>query len=456
MGLRLSIVFSTCALMCAVVVALPAGAESTRERRGADAWLTYGQNDQLTNNLDERMDGSSLKVAWQAHLDGKIWGSALYTRGRVYAATAAGSVYAVDAATGQQLWRRPLGAVQHFLDDCGSWGITSTPAIDPQRNLLYAIGGDGLLHALDLDDGAEAAGFPIRLTDRPAVEYVWGALRVIDGKLYAGIASYCDQKGTPDQEADGRVIALDLDTGEISSLDMVPGPGNLGGVWGYGGISTDGTYLYTGVGNADSPEGEGAGYGDQLVQFTTDLDVIAANRPPQVKTEGDFDFGASPVLFRPAGCPAFAAANNKIGSAFVWRTDDIAAGPVSTLPIADGSPFLGAPAWSSQLGLLVFSAAKASATSSGAGVAAYSVDDKCSFKRAWATPTGAGVQPPPIVVGTLVFTSAGSGGIYALDGKNGHVVWHQATETSASAPLSAGDRRVYAPVGSTLEAIASG
>jgi outer membrane protein assembly factor BamB len=106
--------------------------------------------------------------------------------------------------------------------------------------------------------------------------------------------------------------------------------------------------------------------------------------------------------------------------------------------------------------LLVFSAAKTGTAANGEGLAAYTVDAKCAFKRAWQTPTGKGVQPPPIVVGKLVFTSAGSGGLYAVDGANGHVVWHQATDTPASAPLSAGAGRVYAPVGSTLEAIAAG
>jgi outer membrane protein assembly factor BamB len=86
-------------------------------------------------------------------------------------------------------------------------------------------------------------------------------------------------------------------------------------------------------------------------------------------------------------------------------------------------------------------------------VTAYAVDRNCAFKRIWTTGTGKGVQPPPIVVGTLVFTSAGTGGIYALDGQTGRVAWHQATDTSASAPLSAGGRQVYAPVGATLEAI---
>ena len=40
-----------------------------------------------------------------------------------------------------------------------------------------------------------------------------------------------------------------------------------------------------------------------------------------------------------------------------------------------------------------------------------------------------------------------------LDARTGDVVWHEQTAEPASAPLAAGDHKIFAPVGSSLEAI---
>jgi outer membrane protein assembly factor BamB len=422
----------------------------------ADAWLSYGGGDALTNDVELRLRPSSLATEWRVALDGQVLGSPLYFDGTAYVSTEAGSLYALDASTGAARWRDALDAVQSLDDGCGSWGITSTPVIDPRKGTIFAIGGDGLLHALDLVTGAEQPGFPLQLIDRPAVEYVWGGLRIVAGTLYVPVASYCDETGTSDETADGRVIAIDLTSLQMTSLDTVPGPGNLGGVWGYGGVSSDGEYLYTGVGNAFSAAGEDAAYGDHLIQFTPapGLEVVAANKPPEVPPIGDDDFGAAPVLFQPAGCPPLAAANNKSGYAYVWQRSKIAAGPLVTFGLGDGvAPFIGAPSWSQRLGLLVFAEAKIGDASGAEGLAAFRVARDCRFVEAWRTPTGSGVQTAPLIVGSLVFTGAGTGGLYALDAGSGRIVWHEETADPASAPLAEGDGRVFAPVGASLEAI---
>ena len=421
-----------------------------------DEWLSYGHDDRLTNNVPVVLRPHSLAQLWRVDLDGQAFGSPLYFRNTVYVATEAGSLYAFDAATGALRWRDQLHAVQTLPDSCGTWGITSTPTIDPALNAIFAIGGDGLLHSLDLDTGAERPSFPLTLIDRPAVEYVWSGLRIVEGTLYVPIASYCDETGAPEDTANGRIVALDLATLTTSSLDTVPGPGNLGGVWGYGGVSYDGQYLYSAVGNALSPDGEDAGFGDHLIQFTPapSLQVIASNKPAEVSPTGDQDFGAAPLLFRPRGCPPLAAANNKSGYAFVWRRSKIADGPFVRFGLGDAvAEFIGSPSWSAALGLLVFAEAKVGDTPGDEGVAAFTVARNCRFVEAWRTPTGTGIQTAPLIVGSLIFTGAGSGGLYALDAASGNVVWHEQTAEPASAPLAEGDSRIYAPAGSSLEAI---
>jgi hypothetical protein len=221
-------------------------------------------------------------------------------------------------------------------------------------------------------------------------------------------------------------------------------------------VSYDSQYLYSAVGNAFSPDGEDAGYGDQVIQFTSapTLQVVASNKPAEVSPTGDQDFGAAPLLFQPTGCPPLAAANNKSGYAFVWRRTKIADGPFVTFGLGDAvSEFIGSPSWSATLGLLVFAEAKVGDTPGDEGVAAFTVARNCRFVEAWRTPTGTGIQTAPLIVGSIVFTGAGNGGLYALDTKTGDVLWHEQTAEPASAPLAEGDNHIFAPVGSSLEAI---
>lgn len=449
-------------LAVGAIAALPAAGRSAHRGglRNRDQWLAYGGDDQLTNSADVTLTPGGLSRLWRVNLDGTVFGSPLYLDGVVFVATEAGSVYALDAVTGKVRWRDALGATETIADGCGTWGITSTPAIDLEQNALFAIGGDGQLHALALETGAELPSYPVTLIDRPSVEYVWGGLRILDGTLYVPVASYCDETGPPDETANGRVIAFDLATHAQTSLDTVPGPGNLGGVWGYGGVSSDGTYLYAGIGNAyspGSPDGEATGYGDQVIQFTPapNLAVVAANKPAQVSPSGDEDFGTAPLLLQPPGCPPLAIADNKSGYAFMWRRDHIADGPLTSFGLGDAvSSFVGAPSWSAKLGLVVFAEAKIPGEPPGAeGVAAFHVAADCRFVEAWRTPTGSGPQTAPLITGSLVFTGAGSGGIDALDARTGAIVWHDDTSDDASAPLIAGGGRVYAPAGDAIEAI---
>ncbi len=208
-------------------------------------------------------------------------------------------------------------------DACGKYGFSSTGAIDVRRGVLYEIGADGLVHGLDLVSGDEQAGWPIRLIDRIDYEYVWGGLQLIDGRLYVPVASYCDEAAPDGVAAEGRLVAVDPDTAQVvGEFDTVPGYGNLGGVWGWGGVATDavGSTLYTGVGNSRVYSNDSrcyvddVGYGDKLVALTPDLtQVLAADKPTALPTTGDEDFGAAPLVFQPRDCPPLLAAKNKMG-----------------------------------------------------------------------------------------------------------------------------------------------
>src|SRR5437879_6703001 len=163
---------------------------------------------------------------------------------------------------------------------------------------------------------------------------------------------------------------------------------------------------------------------------------------------GDQDFGAAPVLFAVPGCGTFAAANNKDGQLYVWRRGALLQGPAFSVGIgtASGSPFIAEPSWSAASRTLYDASANVvvDGESKGDGVIALSFDTSCAVPEAWETVTGSGTQPPPLVLGDVVFAAGGMGGWSALDAKTGAVLWHFDTKLPTLAPPIAAEGRIFA------------
>jgi outer membrane protein assembly factor BamB len=428
-----------------------------------EAWTSYGYDNQLTNSVAIRAltvrSTPRLTPVWSTQLDGAVFASPLAAKvdGRrlVFAATEAGSVYAVDSGTGRIVWQRTLGVVQ--TAECGKWGITSTGAIDLGRGLLFEISADGLLHALALATGDESPGYPIALVTNNHYEYVWGGLRIANERLYAVVASYCDVGPPEGPMPEGRLFAVSLDSPETPvSWDPVPGEGNLGGMWGWGGVSIDptGGSVFTGVGNswvrseACACYIDNAGYGDSIVALTPDISrVLDSNNPPTVPSTDDSDFGAAPLLFQPAACPPLAAMNNKDGALYVWDRTRLSAGPLLRIPLGDGvAAFVGAPSWSAakQMVYVGQSVIRADGRTLGNGVTAWHVDPGCGFRPIWSAKFGTGNQATPLVVGNVLFATGGkTGGFFAVNDADGSPLWSFPTEGRTVAPMISVAGAVY-------------
>ena len=455
------------------VASFPAAArtDATAQAKVPSKWLAYGHDPQLTNFV--RMPGLSrtsarrMQLAWHKGLDGPIVASPLYYRGTLIVETEGGSVYALRLSDGSTRWKRTFGVVSTAA--CGSWGFSSTGAIDPRLGVLYAIGADGYLHALSLQNGRERKGWPVAITAAHADgEYVWGGLRLLGKRLYVPVASYCDVPGADGHLANGRLVAIDVERRKtVATFDPVRGDGNLGGIWGWGGVSVDptGRKLFTGTGNshvwdlACSCYFDTAGLANAMVELTPGLRVIAWNRPKPYLPTGDYDFGSTPLLFRPPGCPRLVAGNSKLGFLHVWNRDRLARGPIYHVPVSDGiAPFVGAPSYSSRLHLIFESHATVvqAERKVGDGIAAFSVDRHCRFYRRWITSIGVGEEPPPLIVGDVVFAAGGdAGGFVALDARTGKYLWRLATaDATISPPIAAGGLIVAGDYGGTLRAFA--
>jgi outer membrane protein assembly factor BamB len=438
-----------------LVWAAPAGAAVPAD---SNAWTSYGFDNQLTNSIETRAltlgSVPKMRLDWSQSLDGPVFASPLSAnvlgQQLVFAATEAGSVYAVDAQTGAIVWQRNLGTVE--TPQCGTWGITSTGAIDLRRETLYEIGADGVLHALDLGTGEERPGYPIALVDNSLYEYVWGGLRIAADRLYVGVASYCDVGPPGGPLPEGRLLAVPLaDPSTFTVWDPVPGPGNMGGVWGWGGVSVDPTdgNIFTATGNSSVLSDDcgcyvdNAGYGDHVVELTPDLSEVLAANDPGIPATGDSDFGAAPLLFHPDACPPLAAANNKDGALYVWNRGSLDAGPLLRLPLNDGiAPFLGAPAWSQSKQMIYVgqSVIRSDGQRLGNGVTAWHLDQGCRFRPIWQAAVGDGSQATPLVAGNVVFATGGRpGGFFALNAATGSQLWSFPTDgRTVAAMISVG------------------
>jgi outer membrane protein assembly factor BamB len=340
--------------------------------------------------------------------------------------------------------------------ECGQWGITSTGAIDPGRHLLYEISADGLLHALDLSTGDEAPGFPVTLITNNLYEYVWGGLRIAGDHLYVVNASYCDAGPPGGMFPEGRMFSVPLDDPDAFVIwDPVPGDDNLGGMWGWGGVSIDpdnGT-VFTGVGNSYVFSDlcdcivDNAGYGDSIVALSPDLStVLDSNNPMLIPPTGDLDFGAAPLLFHPQACPTLAAMNNKDGAMYVWDRTQLSKGAIVRIPLGDSiAAFVGAPSWSeSNQTIYVGESVIEQDGATGNGVTAWHVDKGCGFRPLWKELTGQGSQATPLVVGNVVFDGGGeTGGFYAFNGVKGSPLWNYPTDGRTVASMISFSGSVY-------------
>src|SRR6266699_2348400 len=207
-------------------------------------WSTYGGNAQSTNDVRAGWTVSAAATAkerWMRRLDGVVYGPPLVLQTgsmrRLFVVTESDSIYSLDARTGRVLWKRSLGAPPP--NTCPSpYGITSSPALDPARGRLYVIGAPGVLQALSLTTGKPVPGWRLRLVTRTGTEYVWSSLRLVGSTVYVATASYCDRPDKSGTYADGKLLAVDVTKPAVThTFDVIPGPANMGGIWGWGGVS---------------------------------------------------------------------------------------------------------------------------------------------------------------------------------------------------------------------------
>jgi outer membrane protein assembly factor BamB len=402
--------------------------------RSAD-WATWGDSPARTGRATSSDLNSGnvarLEKAWSVPLGAVVDGQPLYVsrvatpggrRDLYLVATEAGSVFALDARNGAIVWRAELGATHLGCNQLpgGVYGATGAMTYDASRETLFATSSNQLW-ALDVRTGKSEAGWPITLPFDPQRLHVWGALAQLGSSVYVPTASYCDHP-----PYHGGVIRVDVATHAITPWYPVPVAGDNGGgsVWGWGGVAIDPRSgdVWAATGNAIVSPGvvdQRAGDADGLVDLSADLtQVHAASQPTSIPAAGDYDFGATPLLFRPAGCPPLVAALNKDGDIYLWRRDRLATGPYQTIPIAFPATLFGVPAWDAATSTVYLT------TSTGyhayhSGLQAFRLGAGCRLQHSWTRALGSTLDSAPTIANNTVSVTTGTGHLHIFSTADG-------------------------------------
>lgn len=280
-------------------------------------WLTDGGDVFRTNwQKDEKILSTTtvkdMKMLWRLKLDNEprqmhsllpplVIGSVNTSNGQKQLVIQAGvsdNVYAIDVATGQQIWKRHFdSSYQDSATGRGPsvlcpGGMTANVTIGPGKEagsyVIYAASWDGRLWRLNAADGKDVAP-PAKFMPANGKPY---ALSLQNEVVWVHTAQGCG--GNPNM-----VYAYDLKTDKVGSW----GPAG-GGMWGRSGpaISKSGV-MYTGTGDGRWDPENGI-YGNGIIGVkqnpeTKSVDLVDYYGPSNAEwlVKRDLDMQVTPVIF---------------------------------------------------------------------------------------------------------------------------------------------------------------
>jgi outer membrane protein assembly factor BamB len=353
------------------------------------------------------------------------------------------TLYAINADTGATIWTKPVATAPYSCGSSSQYSIAASPAIDRARNRIYFADGQNNIHALDLSTGAEANGWPIpTIADYSGDHnFMHGGFTYnpANGMLYVVTSSSCDISPWY-----GRIVAINTSTAGIVGTFFPAQGSSGGGIWGPGGAAIDPATnnVFISTGNSDSSSDGGiqnVGYSEQIVELSPNLGSVLANNNPSLpisSTYDDLDFGATPLLFQPPGCPPLLAAVNKSGLFELYDQNSIGSGATQSIQMSittDDGDFVGVPSYDpvtnyvyvgmpSTFGIYV------------PGLAAFSIQANCTLNPnpAWsaafgpdaANTTGQTPRSPVTIANGVAYVSNYSGKTeFAFNAASGALLW---------------------------------
>jgi outer membrane protein assembly factor BamB len=301
-------------------------------------WPTYHRDNARTGVAPDFPAPGTPRRAWQAHLDGAVYGQPLVIGDTVLAATEHDTVYGLAADTGQVRWATHLGEPMPGSQlPCGNidpLGITSTMAYDPATGLVFALaetlGAHHTLFGLDVRTGAvrvtRAAEAP---KGDPVAHQQRSALTVLGNRVYVaygGLAGDCGHYI-------GSVVALPT-TGTGPALSYaVPTP-REGGIWAPGGGTVHNGLLLYAVGNGESTSGYDGS--DSVLALDPDLKLLDRFAPSTWAEDNSRDLDLGSLTAAVVNGYVFAAGKRGVG--YTLRPDHLGGigGQVAQAPVCRG------------------------------------------------------------------------------------------------------------------------
>jgi hypothetical protein len=220
-------------------------------------------------------------------ISGNVYAQPLYIEGGVngpmiIAVTESNNVYALNATTGTVIWQQNVGTpVPLSRLGCGNIdpvGITSTPIVDLVSRALFIDAfttPDGgttkkhLIFSLNVDTGATNPGWPVdvntaahynSLTFDSSVQEDRGALALVGGRVYVAYSAYVGDCGN----YHGWVVGVGISNPSDVMAWATTALG--GGIWGHGGVASDGTNTFVVTGNTFNTGGNWMG-GEAIIRL---------------------------------------------------------------------------------------------------------------------------------------------------------------------------------------------
>ena len=277
-----------------------------------------------------------------------LYSTPTVVNGVVYIGSNTGMFYALDEDTGAMIWQQLLGFTTPKT--CGSGhGVTSTATManDPVSGAptLYVGGGDGYFYALNPTNGDIL--YRQFVTDvgsgNQNLGFIWGSPTVLNGRVYLGWASACDNPLVR-----SGMKAFDQHTGTLLKTFWTLPKGSIGaGVWST--AASNGKSIWFTTGNGDE-----GGYSFAIVKLNANNMRLQS---AWVNPDGndDLDWGSSPTLFEAkinGKRTQMVGANGKDGIFHALDADRLENGPIWSFQVGTTADFtigtcLAAPIWDS-------------------------------------------------------------------------------------------------------------
>jgi len=461
----------------------------TGNARVADSGPTWNGWGEDTSNTRfsaglKSADVPKLKLKWAFGFPGvnAVWGQPSIVGGRVFLGVDTGFVYGLDAATGCVRWS--------YEAEAGVRTSITVARLGGNRFAAYFGDMKASVYAVDADTGELI--WKVKIEDHPTAR-ITGAPALFEGRLYVPVASSEEGAGGNPRYAcctfRGSVVALDAATGkQIWKTYVIPeapqqlaktaagvqrwGPAG-GGVWSAPTIDAKRHVLYATTGDAYTEPA--AKTTDSIVAMNLDtgrMEWTAQGTENDVWLAGcnaknptgncpqslgpDQDFSASTILKTLPGGKRILVAGQKSGN--VWGLDPDNNGKVlwKTALTSNTTEFGGKIIWGG--------AADDQAAYFGLGPGGIAAVELRDGERKWFTalePAPAmakhpGQDGPLTAISGVVFSGGWDGVLRALSTSDGHVIWEYNTvhdyETVNGAPGKGGSMGAAGPVvvGGTL------